>query len=116
VAGFVRGLRREVTGRGVRVHTVNPMFVATEWLASDARLTPPSETDRKGRTSWGIPPRLVASAVATCLRSRRSRTLSVPRVVGAARLGEVWPVDRVLDVVVSARPSVLAWTARKLAR
>ncbi|RKS68012.1 short-subunit dehydrogenase [Motilibacter peucedani] len=104
VAGYVRGLRREVTGRGVRVHTVNPMFVATEWLSDS------------GRASWGIPPRLVAAAVARCLTSRRSRTLSVPRVVGAARLGEVWPVDRALDVVVSARPSLLAWTARKLAR
>jgi NAD(P)-dependent dehydrogenase (short-subunit alcohol dehydrogenase family) len=116
VAGFVRGLRREVTGRGVRVHSVNPMFVATEWLASDARLTPPSETDGRGRVSLGIPPRLVAAAVTRCLRSSRSRTLSVPRVVGAARLGEVWPVNRVLDVGMSARPSVLAWIARRLAR
>jgi NADP-dependent 3-hydroxy acid dehydrogenase YdfG len=36
VDGFVTGLRREVRGKGVRVHSVNPGFVATEFLARAA--------------------------------------------------------------------------------
>src|ERR671916_636260 len=40
VQGFVKGLRREVTARGVRVHTVNPG---------------PVSTPRVGRRGWGWP-------------------------------------------------------------
>src|SRR4051812_49513842 len=42
VHGFVKGLRREVTARRVRGHTVNPRPVQTEWLGRGARAPPGS--------------------------------------------------------------------------
>ena len=53
LAGFVKGLRREVTARGVRVHTVNPFFVETEWLARGHGHPPVSDADAQGRLSRG---------------------------------------------------------------
>jgi short-subunit dehydrogenase len=102
VHGFVTGLRREITARGVRVHTVNPGFVRTEWLARGHGHAPTSDADARGRLSPGIDPDRVAAQVARCLSARWSRTVSVPRWFGGlARLGEVPPVDRALDAVLS---------------
>ncbi|TFV57429.1 SDR family oxidoreductase [Geodermatophilus sp. DF01-2] len=101
VQGFVKGLRREVTARGVRVHTVNPGFVRTEWLARGHGHPPASDADARGRLSPGIAPERVADQVAGCLTSPWSRTVAVPRWFGLARLGEVPPVDRLLDLVLS---------------
>src|SRR5215218_1788099 len=91
--GFVKGLRREVTARGVRVHSVNPFFVQTEWLARGHGSAPASDADARGRLSRGIAPERVADRIARCLTSPWSRTVSVPRWAGAARLGEVTPVN-----------------------
>jgi NAD(P)-dependent dehydrogenase (short-subunit alcohol dehydrogenase family) len=102
VQGFSRGLRREVTARGVRVHTVNPFFVRTEWLARGHGHAPVSDADARGRLSRGIRPERVAGAVADLLGSSRSRTVTVPRWAGLARLGELPPVDRGLDGALSA--------------
>ena len=52
--GFVKGLRREVTARGVRVHTVNPFFVQTEWLARGHGHPPESDADARDRLSRGM--------------------------------------------------------------
>lgn len=101
VQGFVAGLRREVTARGVRVHSVNPWFVSTEWLVRGRGRPPASDADADGRLSRGIDPSRVAGAVAGCLDARRSRTVAVPRWAGLARLGAVPPVDRALDAVLS---------------
>jgi NAD(P)-dependent dehydrogenase (short-subunit alcohol dehydrogenase family) len=101
VHGFVKGLRREVTARGVRVHTVNPGPVRTEWLARGHGAPPVSDDDARGRLSPGVHPDRVADQIAGCLTARRSRTVAVPRWMGLARLGEVPPVDRVLDLVLS---------------
>ena len=101
VHGFVKGLRREVTARGVRVHTVNPGPVSTEWLARGHGSPPWSDADARGRLSRRIRPERVADQVAGCLTSPWSRTVAVPRWMGLARLGEVPPVDRVLDLVLS---------------
>jgi NAD(P)-dependent dehydrogenase (short-subunit alcohol dehydrogenase family) len=103
VDGFVRGLRREVTARGVRVHTVNPFFVSTEWLARGHGHAPVSDADAVGRLSRGIATERVADRIAECLMSPRSRTVAVPRWAGATRLGEVPPVNRLLDAVLSRR-------------
>ncbi|RZS80015.1 short-subunit dehydrogenase [Motilibacter rhizosphaerae] len=104
VQGFARGLRREVSGRGVRVHTVNPVAVRTEWLARGHGYEPSSDADAHPRLSPGIPPSLVARAVARTLRSPWSREVSVPRISGLARLGEVPPVDKALDIALSRIP------------
>jgi NAD(P)-dependent dehydrogenase (short-subunit alcohol dehydrogenase family) len=101
VQGFVTALRREVTARGVRVHSVNPWFVSTEWLVRGRGYAPGSDADAAGRLSPGIDPSRVAVAVAACLSARRSRTVAVPRWAGLARLGGVPPADRVLDAVLS---------------
>jgi NAD(P)-dependent dehydrogenase (short-subunit alcohol dehydrogenase family) len=101
--GFVKGLRREVTARGVRVHTVNPFFVRTEWLARGHGHAPQSDADARGRLSRGIAPERVAEQIAGCLAAPRSRTVAVPRWAGLVRLGEVTPVNRALDRLLSAR-------------
>jgi NAD(P)-dependent dehydrogenase (short-subunit alcohol dehydrogenase family) len=101
--GFLKGFRREVTARGVRVHSVNPFFVSTEWLARGHGHPPLSAADARGRLSRGIAPERVAEQIAACLRSPRSRTVAVPRWAGLARLGQVTPVDRLLDRVLSGQ-------------
>jgi short-subunit dehydrogenase len=101
VQGFVKGMRREVTARGVRVHTVNPGPVSTEWLARGHGAPPVSDADARGRLSPGVRPERVARQIAGCLASPWSRTVAVPRWMGLVRLGEVPPVDRVLDLVLS---------------
>jgi NAD(P)-dependent dehydrogenase (short-subunit alcohol dehydrogenase family) len=101
LTGFVKGLRREVTARGVRVHTVNPFFVETEWLARGHGHPPTSDDDARGRLSRGVAPVRVADAIAGCLVSPWSRTVTVPRWAGVARLGEVTPVNRLLDTALS---------------
>jgi NAD(P)-dependent dehydrogenase (short-subunit alcohol dehydrogenase family) len=103
VHGFVTGLRREVTARGVRVHTVNPFFVRTEWLARGHGHAPASDADAQGRLSRGIAPERVAGQIVRCLEADGSRTVSVPRWAGLARLGEVPPVAGRLDRLLSAR-------------
>jgi NAD(P)-dependent dehydrogenase (short-subunit alcohol dehydrogenase family) len=103
VHGFVTGLRREVTARGVRVHTVNPFLVRTEWLARGHGHAPVSDADARSRLSRGIAPERVAEQIARCLEARGSRTVAVPRWAGLARLGEVPPVNRLLDRALSAR-------------
>jgi NAD(P)-dependent dehydrogenase (short-subunit alcohol dehydrogenase family) len=112
LTGFVKGLRREVTARGVRVHTVNPFFVRSEWLARGHGHAPVSDADARGRLSRGIAPKRVAGSVAGCLDSPRSRTVTVPRWAGAARLGEVTPVNRLLDAVLSRQTERLRAAAR----
>ncbi|MDP9459412.1 MAG: SDR family oxidoreductase [Actinomycetota bacterium] len=101
--GFVKGLRREVTARGLRVHTVNPFFVSTEWLARGHGHAPVSDVDAVGRLSRGIAPERVAVQIVGCLSAPRSRTVAVPRWAGLARLGEVTPVNRLLDRVLSSQ-------------
>ena len=101
VLGFVRGLRREVTTRGVRVHSVHPAPVATEWLARGHGAPPRSDADAAGRLSRGIRTERVAGAIADLLDAPRARSVSVPRWSGLARLGEVPPVDRALDLLLS---------------
>lgn len=99
--GFVKGLRREVTARGVRVHTVNPFFVQTEWLARGHGHPPESDADARHRLSRGISPDRVAEQIASCLTAPQARTVAVPRWAGLARLGELPPIGRTLDRVLS---------------
>lgn len=113
LAGFVKGLRREVTARGVRVHTVNPFFVGTEWLARGHGHAPGSDADAEDRLSRGIAPERVADRIAGCLTSPWSRTVTVPRWAGAARLGEVTPVNRLLDLVLSRQAGRIRAAAQR---
>ena len=112
LTGFVKGLRREVTARGVRVHTVNPFFVETEWLARGHGHPPTSDEDARGRLSRGVAPARVADAIAGCLTSPWSRTVTVPRWAGVARLGEVTPLNRLLDLTLSRQTGRIRAAAR----
>jgi NAD(P)-dependent dehydrogenase (short-subunit alcohol dehydrogenase family) len=114
--GFVTGLRREVGARGVRVHTVNPFFVRTEWLARGHGHAPLSDADARGRLSRGIAPERVAGQIARCLDARRPRTVAVPRWAGMARLAEVPPVNRALDRVLSPRADSIRRLAARAVR
>jgi NAD(P)-dependent dehydrogenase (short-subunit alcohol dehydrogenase family) len=111
--GFLKGLRREVSARGVRVHSVNPFFVSTEWLARGHGSAPRDDADAAGRLSRGIRPERVAEQIAACLASPRSRTVAVPRWAGLARLGEVTPVNRLLDAVLSRQTGRIRALAAK---
>lgn len=113
VDGFVRGLRREVGSRGVRVHSVNPGPVRTEWLAR-SRGRHPGEDEGAELQSPGVPAEWVASAVERCLRRTWSRTASVPRIVGLGRLFELPPADRVVDRLMSRRARGIAREAEHL--
>lgn len=114
VDGFVEGLRREVWSRGVRVHSVNPGPVATEWLAR-SRGYSPAEGAPEGAASPGVPARWVAAAVERSLRRPWSRTVAVPRAVGLARLLQVQPLRTAVDVATGLAAPRLARVGRQLA-
>jgi short-subunit dehydrogenase len=107
VDGFVEGLRREVWARGVRVHSVNPGPVRTEWLARSAGYQP-TEADGRHRLSRGVPAEWVAAAVHRSLTRPWPRTVSVPRVIGLGRLLAVQPLRTVVDVAAGVSAARLA--------
>ncbi|GAB7192732.1 SDR family oxidoreductase [Kineococcus sp. NUM-3379] len=115
VQGFVQGVRREVRTRGVRVHSVNPGFVRTEWLSRSMGHRP-TEDEPGLRPSPGVAPERVAEAVARTLRRPASRTVSVPRVMGLSRLASVQPLRSVVDAVSSRTAAAAARGARRTAR
>ena len=98
VHGLVEGLRRELRGSGVRVHSVNPAPIATDYLARTADRSPqPGDPDRPKPP--GFPPSWVADAVLAAADAARPTTRSVPRLGGLVRLARVQPVGALLDVV-----------------
>ncbi|HEY0486157.1 MAG TPA: SDR family oxidoreductase [Mycobacteriales bacterium] len=115
VDGFAHAVRREVGARGVRVHTVNPGPVRTEWLPRSAG-SAPGEPDRITRLGPGVPPVWVARAVEGCLTRPRARTVGVPRAVELARLALVPGIDRLLDAVLSRVGPAITTRALDLAR
>jgi NAD(P)-dependent dehydrogenase (short-subunit alcohol dehydrogenase family) len=112
VDGFVEGLRREVWTRGVRVHSVNPGPVRTEWLARSRGAEP---DEGEAPPSPGVPTDWVAAAVHRSVTRPWSRTASVPRVVGLGRLLAVQPLRTVVDVATGVTATRLARGGRALA-
>ena len=123
VDGFVEGLRREVWTRGVRVHSVNPGPIRTEWLARSLGVRPaegeiedgPGADGARVSRSPGAPVEWVAAAVHRSLVRPWSRTVSVPRVVGLSRLAAVQPVRTVLDVAAGVSAGRIAHRGRRIA-
>jgi NAD(P)-dependent dehydrogenase (short-subunit alcohol dehydrogenase family) len=114
VNGFVVGLRREVAPHGVRVHSVNPGFVATEFLAR-ALGQHPVEGDPDVRSSPGIDPDRVARTVRRQLEQSRPRTVAVPRYMGLGRLLSLPPLSVGVDLAVRAGSERLERLGREIA-
>ena len=112
VDGFTAGLRREVKDDGVRVHSVNPGFVATEFLARADREHP---QEGEAPTSPGSSPQGVAKAIREQLESGAGRTRAVPRVMGLGRLLAVPGVSHVFDLAVRPVAGRLAGLGRYMA-
>jgi short-subunit dehydrogenase len=107
VDGFVEGLRREVGPHGIRVHSVNPGPVATEFHARALRLRP-REDDPGVRPAAGIGPDRVARRAVRELRAGRGRTVAVPRALGLARLLGLPPVTYAADLGIRRASGLLA--------
>jgi short-subunit dehydrogenase len=107
VDGFVQGLRREVAGEGVRVHSVNPGFVATEFLARALRYQP-AEGESGVHRAPGVDPDKVARAVDRELRHGRGRTVAVPRVMGLGRLFDLPGLGHAADAGIRLASGPLA--------
>ena len=99
VQGFSEGLRREMAGRGVVVTTINPGPVATRF-GHRARSEDPL-TERMGDGVMpGVPVSLAARAIVRAIRMGAApgyATISVPRVVGLARLAALPGARLVVD-------------------
>ncbi len=103
VNGFTDSLRREVRGRGVRVHLILPGPIRTEWLPRSQGFEPlPGSAENR---FGGFPASWVAAAIERCLTRPYPRTAAVPRVLGAGRLAHVTGVRQALD-------AAAAWQAR----
>ena len=111
---FVEGLRREVTPQGVRVHSVNPFFVATEFHARSVGLHP-REGDPEVRRAPGTPADEVARRIRRELESGRGRTVAVPRWAAGGRLASYPLVSPLVDLVVRRQAGRLARAGRELA-
>ncbi len=103
VDGFVEGLRREVP-HGVRIHSVNPGFVSTEFHARALRMRPREDDPRVSRIP-GVGPDAVSARVLRELHRGRGRTVAVPRVVGLARLVGLPGFSHALELVVRSVPA-----------
>ena len=103
VDGFVEGLRREVPHQ-IRVHSVNPGFVSTEFHARALGMRP-REDDPGVRRLPGVRADAVSDRVLRELSGGRGRTVAVPRVVGLARLVGLPGFSHALDLVVRSVPA-----------
>jgi short-subunit dehydrogenase len=107
VDGLVHALRRESTP-GLRVHSVNPGPLRTEWLLRTGGVRPSDEEGHRGR-SFGARPERVADEVYRCLTGYRHRTVTVPRWLGPARLAGIPPLSNVLDLAMAPVAPLVAW-------
>lgn len=115
VAGFAEGLRREVAAAGVRVHTIHPGLVRTEFTAR-AGGEVPGETAHRPAPGPGFPPEWVAAAIERSLTQPWRRTVAVPRVLGATRVVKLPPLQHVVDFVVSRNADRLIRAGRAIAQ
>jgi short-subunit dehydrogenase len=97
--GFSEGLRREVAGRGVSVHTVNPGVTRSEFVVAAQGAANPLV--QAGFNATGLPPWTVANAVVRAIEADRRpgyAEVAVPRAIGLARLASVPSVSRAIDL------------------
>jgi short-subunit dehydrogenase len=97
--GFSEGLRREVAGRGVSVHTVNPGVTRSEFVVAAQGAANPLV--QAGFNAAGLPPWTVANAVVRAVEADRRpgyAEVAVPRAIGLARLAALPSVSRAIDL------------------
>src|SRR5829696_7879071 len=97
--GFSEGLRREVAGRGVSVHTVNPGVTRSEFVVAAQGAGNPLV--QAGFNAAGLPAWTVANAVVRAVEADRRpgyAEVTVPRLAGFARLAALPTVSRAIDL------------------
>lgn len=114
IEGFAEGLRREVLTRGVRVHTVYPGLVASQF-AGRAAGQRPGDVDRPPLPGPGIPPDWVAAAIERLLVRGGVSTVSVPRVLGLTRVVKLPPLQQAVDLLIGLNTQRLAALGRSVA-
>ena len=114
IEGFAEGLRREVLTRGVRVHTVYPGLVASQF-AGRAAGQRPGDVDRPPLPGPGISPDWVAAAIERLLVRGGVSTVSVPRVLGLTRVVKLPPLQQAVDLLVGLNTQRLAALGRSVA-
>ena len=115
LAGFAEGLRREVGARGVRVHTVHPGLVATQFAPRSAGAVPGEVDGAPASAGPGFPPEWVAAAIERSLTQPWRDMVAVPRVLGATRVVKLPLVRHVTDLLVAANAERIARHGRRLA-
>lgn len=121
VAGFAEGLRREVSARGVRVHSIHPGLVRTQFSARSASDVPGELPDHPaGRAAApapgpGFPPEWVAAAIERSVTQPWRRTVAVPRVLGATRVVKLPVLQPVADFVMARNATRLIRVGRSIA-
>lgn len=114
IEGFAEGLRREVMTRGVRVHTVHPGLVATQFAARAAGSSP-GDVHGTPKPGPGISPDRVAAAIERLLERGGVSTVSVPRVLGLTRVVKLPPLQQVADLLVATTAQRLTQVGRDVA-
>jgi short-subunit dehydrogenase len=97
--GFSEGLRREVAGQGVAVHTVNPGLTRSEFVVAAQGAA--SALVQAGFNAAGLPAWTVANAVVRAVEADRRpgyAEVAVPRLAGVARFAAVPAVSRAIDL------------------
>ncbi|HZB72179.1 MAG TPA: SDR family NAD(P)-dependent oxidoreductase [Acidimicrobiales bacterium] len=97
--GFSEGLRREVAGQGVSVHTVNPGLTRSEFVVAAQGAA--SALVQAGFNAAGLPAWTVANAVVRAVEADRRpgyAEVAVPRLAGVARFAALPAVSRAIDL------------------
>lgn len=115
VEGFAEGLRRELGRHGVRVHSIHPGPIATEFAARAAGDDPGDLEAEPARYGPGISPTYVGRAIERALVRPGTHMYAVPRVLGVTRLVKVPGVQQVADVVLTLAGERLAGIGRVIA-
>lgn len=114
IEGFAEGLRREVLARGVRVHSIHPGPVATQFAGRSAGARP-GEIAGPPRPGPGISPDRVAAAIERAVTRPGAHTVAVPRVLGFTRIVKLPPLRQAVDLVIALNVGRLGQIGRKIA-
>jgi short-subunit dehydrogenase len=116
LAGLVQGLRAELRGTGVLVHSINPGPVSTEFPARAAGFEPDEGDDwSRADSPLALDADSVAEAVERCLRATRPQTLAVPPLAAISRLGHVPVVGPAMEHAVASVAGPLVDLGRRIA-